>query len=118
MTCIQTLDQGIAEVTERLGGLFNNVSEEDQKALNKIDSVWVKAVGEIGDGELKQQTCEKMAALMAGAEGRAKLLITGPGEALNMYEGLKRIHDTMGTIADHFGANEGNKDCCPFCENC
>ena len=116
MTCILDMDQAIAQVTERLGGLFNNVSEEDQKALNKIDQVWVKAVGEIGDGELKQETCEKISALMIGAEGRAKLLITGPGESLNMYEGLKRIHDEMQLIANQFGANEGQKECCPFCE--
>jgi len=118
MTCIQNLDQGIAEVTERLGGLFNNVSEEDQKALNKIDSTWIKAVGEINGNGLKQKTCEKMAALMKASEDSAKARITGTGQALNMYEGLKRIHDTMGIIAAHFGANEGNKDCCPYCEGC
>jgi len=122
MTCLQTQDEAIVEVTERLEGLFNNVSPEVQKALQHINQVWEKAVKEISDGgKLKQKTCERMSELMLSTERSAKDNVEAGVDvhlSLNAYDGLRLIHQTMSLIGKAHGANEGEKDCCPFCGGC
>jgi len=121
MTCIATLDGTIDIVTDWIGFLTGNVSSGDAEDLKEIKRVWDKAVKEISDGgDLKQMTCTRMSVLMLAAEAdsKSRVLDGGTEQDLWMYEGLKRIHDKMTIIATHFGANEGNKPCCPLCVGC
>lgn len=117
---VQTLGEAIDMVTSRLAGLEPNVNDDDQKALRKITHLWEKGVREISDGGLTLESCMKMSALLISAENAAKTRIIAGGTKadLNMFEGLKRIHDTMQLISNQQGVNEGNKDCCPYCGGC
>lgn len=117
---VLNLEDAIAQVTEWLAGLYLSISEDDQKALNKIIHTWEKVVDELrGDG-LTMNTCVKGAALMVAAENNAKARVLDGGNAqdLNMFYGLKGIHVIMGMISKQQGINEGGKDCCPYCGNC
>jgi len=117
---VLTLAAAIAEVSERLPALALSVGEEDQKAIRKITQVWDRAVHEIGSGGLTLPTCKRGMTLLIAVEedSMARVLAGGTKQDLNMFYGIKMIHQTMGRISKQQGINEGGKDCCPYCGGC
>jgi len=123
MGCLQTQEEAITEVSERLGNLGNSVTPSIQRALKHIVDIWEKGVKEIEGGgglpgSLNTNTCKRMSENMLAAEMSATMTIEAGEEvhnSINALVGLRLIHQTMSLISKFQGINEGDKDCCPFC---
>lgn len=123
MGCLQTQEEAITEISERLVNLGNSITPGMQSALKHIEQVWEKGVKEIQDGDglpgsLTMKSCERMSELMLAAEKQAKTnseFGNDVHQSLNALVGLRLIHQTMSLISKFQGINEGDKDCCPFC---
>ena len=118
--CVANTTGTIAVIRVWIKGLYQNIHISVRDDLKRIEELFKTGVKEILSEEgLSQETCLAMSALLQGQEEYAfgKIQEDPQKEWIYYYEGLKRIHDKM-TLLIPEGMNEGQKPCCPFCDDC